>query len=280
MPSPAAVLLSQEAAAEAAPSCGRPPDQGTGAAGLPAYPETAGSARRAGRTPARRAGESASLEHTTFGPRSEQVGILWYIKEVHESKESTAGVALQACAWRGATGDATGRRAWLCGAFRRSSRRSKARARWWPEARHAAFRARRAAGSTAGAFSPVHRATRSATCRAASASMAPRRAPQGGRHRAGRRDAGCGAVAEVATSALLRLRVCEFEGWGYTMLAVLIRLDAREHLFQPAWLMRWYIVTLVLSIEVQKDKISKPQTKQTVAMSPPIPPPRGSVPGQ
>ena len=39
--------------------------------------------------------------------------------------------------------------------------------------------------------------------------------------------------------------------------------------------MRWYIVTLVLSIEVQKEKIAKLQTKQTVAVSPPIPPPRG-----
>ena len=29
--------------------------------------------------------------------------------------------------------------------------------------------------------------------------------------------------------------------------------------------MRWYIVTLVLSIEVQKEKIAKPQTQQTVA---------------
>ena len=28
----------------------------------------------------------------------------------------------------------------------------------------------------------------------------------------------------------------------------------RLHLFQPAWLMRWQVVTLVLSIEVQKDK--------------------------
>ena len=36
----------------------------------------------------------------------------------------------------------------------------------------------------------------------------------------------------------------------------------RTQLFQPAWLMRWYIVTLVLSIEVQKEKIAKLQAKQ------------------
>ena len=230
MPSPAAVLRRQEAAAEDAPSCGRPPDQGPGAAGLPAYPETAGSARRAGRTPATRAGESASYVQTTFGLWSEPVGTLWYTKEVHESKESTAGVLLQACAWRGATGDATGRRAWLCGAFRRSSRRSKARARWRPEARHAAFRARRAAGSTSGAFSPVHRSTRSATCRAASASMAAPAAPRRGAGTA----LGAGTLA-VARSWRRRSPTAHFSGFefvslngsGYTMLAALIRLDER-----------------------------------------------------
>ena len=48
----------------------------------------------------------------------------------------------------------------------------------------------------------------------------------------------------------------------------------RLHLFQPAWLMRWYIVTVVLSTDVQKERIAKLQTKQTVAVLPPVPLPR------
>ena len=39
--------------------------------------------------------------------------------------------------------------------------------------------------------------------------------------------------------------------------------------------MKWYIVTPVLSTEVQKGRIAKLQTEQTVAVSPPIPPPQG-----
>ena len=40
----------------------------------------------------------------------------------------------------------------------------------------------------------------------------------------------------------------------------------RLHLFQPAWLMRGNVVTLVSSTEVQKEKIAKLQTEQTLAV--------------
>ena len=44
--------------------------------------------------------------------------------------------------------------------------------------------------------------------------------------------------------------------------------------------MRWYLVTLALSTEVQKERIAKLQTKQTVAVSPPNPlPPGDQTPG-